>query len=66
MEQITLSVEGMAGDHCVRTISGALADVPEVRTLAVDLAAGTVRVTGAVDEAEVRAAIVAAGYSVAP
>lgn len=64
MEDLTLTVHGMTCDHCVRAISGSVADVPGVRTVAVDLEARTVRVTGAVDEAQVRAAVVDAGYTV--
>jgi hypothetical protein len=50
----------------VRAISARVSDVPGVRTVEVDLAAGTVRVTGTADPAAVRAAISQAGHYVTP
>ena len=65
MHELTLSVPGMTCDHCVRAISGSVADVAGVRTVAVDLASKTVRVGGDPDRAAVCAAIAEAGYEVA-
>jgi copper chaperone len=66
MNEMTLSVSGMTCDHCVRAVSGSLADVPGVETVAVDLASKTVRVTGDADAAKVTEAITDAGYELAP
>ena len=66
MNEMTLSVPGMTCDHCVRAISGSVADVAGVKTVAVDLASKTVRVTGDADAAKVTEAIAEAGYEVAP
>jgi copper chaperone len=62
---MTLSVPGMSCDHCIRTISASVADVPGVRTVSVDLASKTVHVTGTPDHAAVCTAIGDAGYEVA-
>jgi copper chaperone CopZ len=48
----------------VRAISARVSDVTGVRTVEVDLGAGTVRVTGTAEPAAVRAAIALAGYEV--
>ena len=64
MNEMTLSVSGMTCDHCVRAISGAVADVPGTKTVAVDLATNTVRVSGDVDRDAVCEAIREVGYEV--
>lgn len=62
---LELSVPGMTCSHCVRAVSAAVSDVPDVQSVHVDLASKTVHVTGAADEEAVRAAVVEAGYDVA-
>ena len=59
-----LAVEGMTCAHCVRAVTEAVAGLPRVAGVQVDLAAGAVRVEGDADEAAVRAAIAAEGYVV--
>ncbi len=65
MSEILLSVPDMSCDHCVRAISSEVAVVPGVETVDVQLAAKTVRVTGAASEDAIRAAVVEAGYQAA-
>ena len=61
-----LTVKGMSCQHCVNAITSEVGAVDGVAGVEVDLAAGTVRVTGArLDEAALRAAIDEAGYEVA-
>lgn len=57
-----LNVEGMTCAHCERAIKQAVAALSG--TAEVDLAAGTVEVTGIDDIAAVRRAIEEAGYTV--
>lgn len=59
-----LAVEGMTCEHCVRAVTDAVAALPGVRSVRVDLAAGQVRVDGDPDAAAVRAAIAGEGYTV--
>lgn len=61
----TLSVPGISCSHCVNAISASVGAIPGVRSVDVDLASTTVRVTGDVDDVQVRAAISDAGYDVA-
>jgi copper chaperone CopZ len=65
VSEILLSVPDMSCDHCVRAISSEVAVVPGVETVDVQLAAKTVRVTGAASEDAIRAAVVEAGYQAA-
>jgi len=60
------TVAGMTCDHCVRAVSTEIGQVPGVRDVQVDLAAGQVTITsdGPVDDAAVRAAVDEAGYEV--
>lgn len=63
------TVEGMTCAHCVRSVTEEVDAVPGVGEVAVDLATGTLTVTGAdsrapVDEDAVRAAVAEAGYRV--
>lgn len=60
------TVQGMTCSSCATRVSTAVSQVPGVVSADVDLAGGTVRVTGPrVDEAAVRTAITDAGYRVA-
>jgi copper chaperone CopZ len=58
-------VSGMRSRSCVRAVSARVSDVAGVRTVEVDLAAGTVRVTGTAEPSAVRTAIGCAGYDAA-
>lgn len=62
---MVLHVTGMSCDHCVRAITAAVAALPGVTAVDVDLAAGAVRVEGTPDAAAVTTAIEDAGYDVA-
>lgn len=60
-------VEGMSCDHCERAVTGEVMQVQGVRSVAVDLAAKRVRVSGEdVSDDAVRAAIDEAGYEAVP
>lgn len=61
-----LKITGMTCGNCARHVREALAAVPGVTAVAVDLAAGQATIThGTVDAAALRAAIIDAGYTVA-
>lgn len=66
---IVLNVEGMTCGHCVSAISAAVGPLPGVTGVEVDLAAGTVTVSGSpdtvLDPDAVAAAIEDAGYDIA-
>ena len=61
----TYAVPGISCDHCKAAIEGAVAEVPGVESVEVDVAARTVMVEGGASEEAVRAAIDGAGYDVA-
>jgi copper chaperone len=61
----TYQVDGMTCGHCVQAVTEEVSAVPGVHDVEVDLATGTVAVTGRdVNEAAVRAAVDEAGYDV--
>ncbi|HEX7823935.1 MAG TPA: cation transporter [Mycobacterium sp.] len=62
---MVLEVRGMSCGHCVSAITSAVSALPGVDGVDVDLGAGTVRVSGTPDAAQVTAAIEDAGYDVA-
>ena len=55
----------MSCGHCVSAITSAVSALPGVDGVDVDLGAGTVRVSGTADAAQVTATIEDAGYDVA-
>ena len=57
-------VEGMTCEHCVRSVTEEVSEVPGVTAVEVDLAGGRVTVQGDADDAAVRAAVAEAGYEV--
>jgi copper chaperone len=60
------AVEGMTCEHCVRSVTEEVAEVPGVAAVEIDLVSGRMVVRGAaVDDAAVRAAVDEAGYAVA-
>lgn len=66
MDSITYTVTGMTCEHCVKAITAEVSGVTGVAAVAVDLAAGTVAVTGSgLDDTALQAAIDEAGYEVA-
>jgi copper chaperone CopZ len=56
----------MTCEHCVRSVTEEVSEVPGVTAVDVDLASGRVTVSGdrPVDDAAVHAAVVEAGYQV--
>lgn len=54
----------MSCDHCVKAITAAVAPLPGVTSVDVDVAAGQVTVGGIADEQTVAAAIEDSGYDV--
>lgn len=61
---LTLKVSGMTCGHCVAAVTKAVRAVPAVDAVSVDLASGTVTVTGRPDAHAVRGAIAEEGYEV--
>lgn len=60
------AIEGMTCEHCVRSVTEEVSEVPGVESVDVDLATGRMVVRGAgVEPAAVRAAVSEAGYEVA-
>jgi len=65
-ETLTYTVPGVSCEHCRRAIEGEVSQVPGVASVAVDLKAKTVTVTGTpLDGHAIVAAIDEAGYDVA-
>jgi copper chaperone CopZ len=66
MSQRTYTVTGMTCDHCARSVTTELSDLPGVGKVDVDLASGQVVVVSdePVDDAAVRGAVAEAGYEV--
>src|SRR5689334_17617152 len=60
----TYTVAGMTCEHCVRSVTEEVSEVPGVTAVEVDLAGGRVTVQGDADDAAVRAAVTEAGYQV--
>ena len=67
MSTSTWTVVGMTCGHCVSAVTEEVGGLPGVRDVEVDLASGAVTVTsdGALDRAEVAAAVDEAGYALA-
>ena len=62
-ETVTYRVPGMTCEHCKAAVAEELSVVPGVESVAVDLDAGLVKVSGAsLEDAALRAAIDEAGY----
>ena len=61
----TYSVPAISCGHCQSAIEAAVATVPGVDSVHVDIATRTVRVEGAAPDAAIRSAIDDAGYDVA-
>ena len=62
---ITMKIEGMMCGHCTARVEKALAAVPGVTAVTVDLKAGTAQVEGTAPAEALRQAVAAAGYEVA-
>ena len=64
MSTTTYTVTGMTCEHCVRSVSEEIGELPGVRAVDVALGSGAVTVTSdaPLDTAAVRAAVEEAGY----
>jgi copper chaperone len=60
----TYGVAGMTCEHCVRSVTEEVSEVPGVTAVEVDLAGGSMTVQGDPDDDAVRAAVAEAGYEV--
>lgn len=62
----TYTVKGMTCEHCVKSVTEEVSEVPGVSGVDVDLPSGRVTVSSdqEVDDAAVRAAVTEAGYEV--
>jgi copper ion binding protein len=67
MATATYAINGMTCDHCVTAVTAELGQLPGVREVRVDLAAGTATVTSTepLDADAVREAVDEAGYELA-
>lgn len=61
---INLKVTGMDCQHCVASVTEAIAEVPGAGRVLVDLASGKVSIEGAPDRAALRTVIEGVGYGV--
>ena len=61
----TFTVKGMTCDHCARSVSEEVAEVPGVENVDVDLQTGRVKVSGEFSDDAVVAAVEDAGYEAA-
>jgi copper chaperone len=59
---MNFAVQNMTCNHCIRTITRALQSIESGAKVAVDLAAGTVAIEGALGAAQAIAAMAAEGY----
>ena len=65
-DQRTYNLTGMSCEHCVAAVTASVSDLPGVSSVDVELASGVLVVDGSsVDGEAVRAAVEAAGYSLA-
>ena len=67
MSTTTYTVTGMTCEHCVRSVSEEIGELPGVQAVDVALESGAVTVTSdaPLDQAAVRAAVEEAGYELA-
>jgi copper chaperone len=67
VETRAIGVVGMSCDHCAAAVRAEIGKLPGVTGIDVDVAAGTVRITGAPlpDDAALREAVEEAGYEFA-
>jgi copper chaperone len=67
VETRSIGVTGMSCDHCATAVRGEIGKLPGVTDIDVDVAAGTVRITGErlPDDTALRDAVEEAGYGFA-
>ena len=61
-----LKIQGMSCSHCSGAVERALKDVPGVTAAEVNLEAGTAKVEGSADVADLVAAVTEEGYTATP
>lgn len=61
---VTYTVAGMTCNGCVNKVTNAVTDVAGVEDVDVDVAAGTLEVSGGADDAAIREAVANVGYSI--
>jgi copper chaperone len=64
MNEKTFPVSGMTCGHCVAAVTEEVSAVPGVTAVQVDLARGSMTVSGEYDDQQVKAAVIEAGYVV--
>ena len=67
MERITLKIDGMTCEHCIRAVTNAVSGIPGTSDVTVDLMAGSASFgcdTAKVSIEAVKAAITEEGYTV--
>jgi copper chaperone len=66
MDRITMQIDGMSCDHCVRSVREALQEVPGVEVESVEIGSATVSYdSGVTTEDGIAKAIESEGYTVA-
>jgi copper chaperone CopZ len=61
----TYTVAGMTCNGCVTKVTNAVTTIPGVEDVDVDIATGTLEVTGTADDATIRSAVAKTGYKIA-
>ena len=60
----TVKIKGMSCNHCVNSVREALAKIPDIKDITIDLEAGEAQYAGEVDPESVKQAIAAIGFEV--
>ena len=60
----TYTVAGMTCNGCVNKVTGAVADIPGVDDVDVDVSTGTLEIFGRADDAAIRDAVAKVGYQI--
>ncbi|WP_419174892.1 heavy-metal-associated domain-containing protein [Desulfosediminicola sp.] len=60
----TVKIKGMSCNHCVNSVREALAKIPDIKDITIDLEAGEAKYAGEVDPESVKQAIAAIGFEV--
>ena len=63
---LTLNIKGMTCGHCVKAVTRAIQEVDPQAKVSIDLAQGRADIDTGADAGAIGAAIVEAGYEVAP
>lgn len=60
----TVKIKGMSCNHCVNSVREALAKLPDIKNISIDLEAGEASYEGEVSAESVKQAIAAIGFEV--